>query len=108
MFRAVNTSVWVFLIYKYSQLSNKSTMSNKSTATPKFLFQAIVSNKSTPIQNVITSTIVVLYYFGILILWHFRTNVINPQPCTLSLYVLMRPSYTISKAKSAHFYLFPI
>ena len=56
------------------------------------------------IQNVITGTIAVLYYFGILILWHFRTNAINPQPCTLSLYVLMRPLYTISKANSAHFY----
>ena len=43
-----------------------------------------------------------LYYFGILILWHFKTNEeINPQPCTLSLYVLMRPLYTISKANSA-------
>ena len=72
----------------YSQLSNKSAVGNKSTA----------------IQNVTTDTIVVLYYFGVLILWHFRTNAINPQPCTLSLYVLMRPLYTISKANSAHFY----
>ena len=29
----------------YSQLSNKSTVGNKSTATPKFLFQAIVPLK---------------------------------------------------------------
>ena len=28
--------------FDYSQLSNKSTVGNKSTATPKFLFQAIV------------------------------------------------------------------
>ena len=59
---------------KYSQLSNKSTVGNKSTATLKFLFQAIVrSNKSTAIQNVITGTIVVLFYFGILIFWYFGT-----------------------------------
>ena len=29
----------------YSELSNKSTVGNKSTATPKFLFQAIVPLK---------------------------------------------------------------
>ena len=62
------------------------------------------SNKSTAIQNVITGTIAVIYYFGILILWHFRTNAINPQPRTLSLYALMRPLCTISKSNSAYFY----
>ena len=92
-------------IHYYSELSNKSTVGYKSTATPKFLFQAIVPpNKSTVIQNVVTGTIVVLYNSSILILWHFRTNAINPHSCTLSLYVLMRPLYTISKANSAHFY----
>ena len=35
-------STWHIL---YSQLSNKSTVGNKSTATPKFLFQAIVPLK---------------------------------------------------------------
>ena len=31
--------------FAYSQLSNKSTVGNKSTETPKFLFQAIVPLK---------------------------------------------------------------
>ena len=40
-----DTGMGIVIFSTYSQLSNKSTVGNKSTATPKFLFQAIVPLK---------------------------------------------------------------